>query len=260
MSHFIMLDLETLGTVPGCSIVSIGAAHASYEGYILNRFYTVVSRDSCREYHLHEEGSTLDWWAAQSEAARAILSTEQQAAAPSLVEALDAFNAFVRYCGPNVEVYGNGSDFDNAILNAAAMSAGVKPAWPPFGHRCYRTMKSLTPHVKIDRTGTHHNALDDAVSQAEHLGRVRRALTVTTDRIEAIDQFINWMADHYRERTSHKRFGIRWHSMSRAAALSYAHATYDAAVLDGSLAPYAEELDRDNAAVLVDEDLHCWAD
>ena len=260
MTHFIMLDLETLGTVPGCAIVAIGAVHVTYDGYVLNRFYTVVSRDSCRDLGMHEQAETLEWWHRQPEEARAILSPAQQAAAPSLCDALDAFNVFLRRCGPAVEVFGNGSDFDNAILNAAAHWAGVELAWPRFGHRCYRTLKMLAPDVKIDRTGTHHNALDDAVSQSLHLAKVRRALAVTGDRIDAIMVFIELMADEYRRQTSRRRFGIRWHSLSRDAARSCAWETYDAAVLDGTLLPHGQQLTHENAAALVAEDLHCWSD
>lgn len=260
MTHFIMLDLETLGTVPGCGVVAIGAAHATQDGYILDRFYTVVSRESCRAYGLREEAATLDWWHKQSPEARAILSPAQQAGAASLVEALDAFNVFLRRCGTHVEIFGNGSDFDNAILNAAAMAAGVKLAWPPFGHRCYRTLKMLTPHVRMERTGTHHNALDDAISQAGHLGAVRNELAVTGDRIDAIMDFVDMMAAEYRRQTSRRRFGIRWHSMGRREALFSAWATYDAAVLDGTLSPYRPELTADAARALVDEDMQHWAD
>ncbi len=261
MTHFIMLDLETLGTVPGCAVVAIGAAHATQDGYILGRFYTVVSRESCRSHGLREEAATLDWWHRQAPEARGILSPAQQAAAPSLIEALDAFNVFLRGCGSQVEIFGNGSDFDNAILNAAAMAAGVKLAWPPFfGHRCYRTLKSLTPHVRMERTGTHHNALDDAISQAGHLGAVRRELAVTGDRIDAIMDFVDMIAAEYRRQTSRRRFGIRWHSMGRREALLCAWATYDAAVLDCTLSPYGPELTLDAARALVDEDMQHWCD
>ena len=37
-------------------------------------------------------------------------------------------------------------------------------------------MKSQAPHVKMPRTGTHHNAIDDAKSQALHLMEISSAL------------------------------------------------------------------------------------
>jgi exodeoxyribonuclease VIII len=41
--------------------------------------------------------------------------------------------------------------------------------WRHWNDRCYRTVKSLYPDVKLERVGTHHNAVDDAESQARHL-------------------------------------------------------------------------------------------
>jgi exodeoxyribonuclease VIII len=41
--------------------------------------------------------------------------------------------------------------------------------WEFWKDRCYRTIKNCYPDVPFDRRGTHHNALDDARSQALHL-------------------------------------------------------------------------------------------
>lgn len=43
--------------------------------------------------------------------------------------------------------------------------------------RCFRTLKNLWPHIEpAKRTGTHHNALDDAIWQTEHIFTIRRSL------------------------------------------------------------------------------------
>jgi exodeoxyribonuclease VIII len=41
--------------------------------------------------------------------------------------------------------------------------------WQFWNSRCYRTVKSLYPDNKLKRSGTYHNAVDDAESQARHL-------------------------------------------------------------------------------------------
>jgi inhibitor of KinA sporulation pathway (predicted exonuclease) len=66
------------------------------------------------------------------------------------------------------------------ILNAAYHVSGSAAAWWKFyNNRCYRTLKNL-PAAKgttIDRgTGTHHNALDDAVSQAKHAVQILKRM------------------------------------------------------------------------------------
>jgi len=69
----------------------------------------------------------------------------------------------------NVRVWGNGAAFDNVILASAYRQANITQPWLFWNDRCYRTVKALSPAVTMQRNGTHHNALDDAESQARHL-------------------------------------------------------------------------------------------
>jgi DNA polymerase III epsilon subunit-like protein len=39
MSRMIMIDLETFGSAPGCSIASIGAVAASHDGFVQDTLY-----------------------------------------------------------------------------------------------------------------------------------------------------------------------------------------------------------------------------
>lgn len=55
------------------------------------------------------------------------------------------------------------------MLASAYRRDGSKTPWRYTNDRCYRTIKSLYPHIPMERTGTHHNAADDAASQAAHL-------------------------------------------------------------------------------------------
>lgn len=178
----VMVDLETVGTKAGCGILSIGAV--SFAPYAPpphdtgERFYTVVDLASCEELGLNTEQGTLDWWEKQSAEARKVLELARGSAdALALAEALERFNDYLSQFGPDVKVWGNGSDFDNAILAVCYDVAGVKPAWKFWNNRCYRTLKSFLPDLKLERTGTHHDALDDAVSQAYHANQLLRRLT-----------------------------------------------------------------------------------
>ena len=63
----------------------------------------------------------------------------------------------------------NGAAFDNVILASAYRRNGTRQPWQFLNDRCYRTMKAQYPAVKMQRNGTHHNAVDDAESQARHL-------------------------------------------------------------------------------------------
>lgn len=259
MARAIMIDLETLGSVPGCGICSIGAAACTADGFVTERLYLIVSRFSCRDYGLFEQQSTLDWWTRQPEEARQVLlAAEDPDGSMPLPDALDELNRFVRRHGPIVEVFGNGSDFDNAILAAAAHAAHVELAWPFWQNRCYRTLKARAPQVAIRREGTHHNALDDACSQAEHFGRINRALAIDSDKLAHGLLFIGWMADRYQERTARRLLGLRLNRMSRAEAVDHARATFDAIPVDEPFGAPRFAWDQDHAAELVDEELRHW--
>lgn len=254
-----MVDLETLGSVPGCSIVAIGAVACTYEGHITDEFYVVVSSESCRVWGLHEDQDTLAWWGRQSPEAQAVLvQADDPEASHALLDALRDFNEFVKRQPGRPLVYGNGSDFDNAILATAARAAGTKLAWPFWQNACYRTEKRKAPWIKLERTGTAHNALDDARSQAEHLVRLLRAQQPDVDTASAVLRFAGWLADRYQERTSRSFFGVRYGGMSRVAARAMAAATLEASVESGVLRLPPTSWTRDDADDLVDKDMRHW--
>ena len=162
-----MCDLETLGTLPGCSILSIGVVMFDANG-LGAEFYTAVSRASCAAAGLVEDANTLAWWSAQSADARKAIDAAEHPDAPTLQEALAKFNAFIKSHCPGAKVWGNGAEFDNAILNVALSKVGMRPSWAMQNSRCYRALKGIAPGPKLVRVGTYHNALDDAKSQALH--------------------------------------------------------------------------------------------
>lgn len=170
----IMLDLETLGTKPGSVITSIGAVKFSPRGYedypreeITDTFYERVDIESCVALGLTLDVSTVLWWMKQSDEARAELNKPG-------IRILDALTKFAKWVCPDEEarVWGNGASFDNAMLSAAYDRCAIKRPWKYSNDRCYRTVKNLFPDVEMERTGTHHNALDDARSQALHLMQI----------------------------------------------------------------------------------------
>jgi DNA polymerase III epsilon subunit-like protein len=179
MKH-IMVDLETYGTRAGCGILSIGAVFFDWNkpAWQGPTFYTAVNRESCKAAGLVEQADTLKWWEDQGSKARVVW--QEIETAPPLAAALSLFNdwAHANKKDSISGLWGNGADFDNPILSAAHHATGVKQPWGPFQGRCYRTLKALRPDVKLVRQGTHHNALDDALSQAEHAVRLLKALGV----------------------------------------------------------------------------------
>lgn len=163
-----MADIETYGTSANAAIVSIGAVAFDLANRAIGEtFYQVIDLDSAIEAGGVVDPSTVVWWSKQSQEAQDALKVD----AKPIKEVLEAFS---EYCGKlagrkSLKMWGNGSDFDNVIIASAYQRLGILPPWEYFNNRCYRTIKSLYPQIKLVRKGTHHNALADAESQAAHL-------------------------------------------------------------------------------------------
>ena len=166
----VMVDLETLGRRPGCAVLSIGAVAFDPKACKLGEeFYVVVSIESCRGAGLHVDPETLTWWEGQSDEAREVIKLAGHVNTETLSAALMMLAEYLAKFGNNVRVWGNGSDFDNAILAVCYGQLGLELPWEFWNNRCYRTLKSLRPGVRmVKREGVRHNALDDARSQALH--------------------------------------------------------------------------------------------
>ncbi len=158
----VMLDLETLGEIPGAVITSIGAVKFG-GGVLIDSFYRRVDVQSCIDMGLKMDASTVLWWLQQNEVARAELAKPGE----HIASVLHNFDVWL--ATDEAEIWGNGASFDNALLAVAFNLCQRKQPWRPGNNRCYRTIKNLYPEIKIERTGTHHNALEDAKSQALHL-------------------------------------------------------------------------------------------
>lgn len=167
----VMVDLETLGNGPRAVILSVGAVFFG-DGQLGEEFYTRVDPESCVRAGLVMDVDTVMWWMGQDSAARYALIGGD---APALKDVLGDFAWFIGARGlggvaERVRVWGNGAAFDNTILASAYRATRAPQPWKFWNDRCYRTVKELNRHLPMTkRTGTHHNALDDAKSQAGHL-------------------------------------------------------------------------------------------
>lgn len=166
----IMLDLETLDTRPTAAILSIGAVFFGQAG-LGEEFYRTITLDSCTEAGLSVSGDTFMWWMGQKGEARKALFENPV----PLAQALAEFTEWVHTKGKpgDTRVWGNGADFDNAILRHAYTKLGEPAPWKYYNSRCYRTACEMLNAPPRTQDGVHHNALDDAKSQARHLVSTR---------------------------------------------------------------------------------------
>jgi len=164
----VMLDLETMGNGPNAAIIAIGAVEFDiHEKRIGERFYVVVDLQSSVSGGGVIDPSTVLWWMKQSEEAKA----EFERSGEHLATALIRFAQWLSDRGPadTLKMWGNGAAFDNTILASAYRNMHLERPWTFWNDRCYRTIKALNPQVPFQHAGTHHNAVDDAESQARHL-------------------------------------------------------------------------------------------
>lgn len=156
----VMVDLETADNVPTSAIVSIGAV--IFAGKLpRDTFYVAVDLQSSLTAGLTISADTMEWWGKQSPEARAVFDD------PARVTLREALARFASFMPKDAKVWGNGASFDNAILATAYRLCGLPLPWEFWDDRCYRTVAAHLP--RRVQQGTHHNALDDAISQADHL-------------------------------------------------------------------------------------------
>lgn len=177
MSLQTMVDLETFSSDHDAVITSIGAyCFDTLYPRVGERFYCVVDAQSCVDVGLKMSVSTVLWWLQQEQAARDALTKPVNPARP-LSAALLAFSEWYTCHGKGTKVWGNGATFDNVVLDSAYKATGLQRPWSYRDDACYRTLKNMFPEVPLPPSeGTKHNALDDAIWQAQHLAMIYRHL------------------------------------------------------------------------------------
>ena len=179
MAHqYIVLDLETLGTEPGCPILSIGACAFDLECDILSVFY--------RKLHLAYQPTdkisvdTLKWWMEQDRAAQAAAWIEGKDA-EICYAAIQLFWIWVdsvrKSAGEDgITIWGNSSSFDKEILRAACKHCGVDAPWNFREDRDFRTLRALYKDKVPEPTflGLRHHAKYDAIHEAVWLRLILR--------------------------------------------------------------------------------------
>jgi hypothetical protein len=158
-----MVDIETYDNICTAAIASIGAVKfniATRE--ICDPFYVTIDPKSCKEYGLSFSADTLEWWKNQSPEARAALRHNN-------IHLVDALQQFIAWYGTDKGKVCTWGIFDTPILDHAFRKTGLQSPWKYWNAVECRTIADLLG-VKIDRTsGTHHNSLQDAKTQAEFM-------------------------------------------------------------------------------------------
>lgn len=175
-SNDFSVDLETLGTRYNAAILSIGVVQFDINtGTLGAEFYREIDIDSAIKAG-RVTGSTLAWWARQAEAAKRVFGEKDKT---PLAVALDEMRAWMLKNSTDPRPWGNGASFDITILEHAYDNGavGLKEPWRYTKVRDMRTiMDYADAATQPKRSGTHHNALDDARHQALCIAAVHRSI------------------------------------------------------------------------------------
>lgn len=159
----IVIDLETLDTKSTAAIIAIGAVRFDpwQPNPVFTTFQSLVSVDSAIRVG-SVSGSTLAFWMQQSEQTRAQFKGERD-----LRDVLLDLAAW--FPSEGCQVYGYGADFDCVILTHAYRQFDLPVPWKYQNQRCLRTLTALAPAVPYVKSAVAHDALADALAEAEHL-------------------------------------------------------------------------------------------
>jgi exodeoxyribonuclease VIII len=160
----VMVDLETLGTKPGSIILSF-AAVPFYIDQPWDSFYERIDYGSSEKAGFTKDRSTLEWWSKQASDIR----EEAFSGTTPIEAALHSFTDYLSALPGDVCIWGNGSDFDNALLSYAYIQLGIPIPWKYYNNRCYRTLKNIFQFIPAPPENPEkHSALADARWQAKH--------------------------------------------------------------------------------------------
>ncbi len=163
MHQHLMIDLETLGVIPGCVITQIGLAAFNTDNNEIESMLICINMDSCFEWELFAQRSTLRWWLGQSKVARASMAEDGGLPlSQALIDLRDFYNAYA----VDARVWSHGASFDEPILQVAAHKTGVKLPWHHGQIRDTRTLGDLSPDSERPKPHIAHHAESDAIAQA----------------------------------------------------------------------------------------------
>lgn len=172
----IMMDIETTGVRPGCRVLSIGLVEFDEKGTIDSLLVHPKLSDQVGV----DDGNTMGWWDTQSAEAKSVFADNHilgesveyvykriKTFIDDLVDARKSLSQGLEKV--DVCIWGNGATFDNSIVQHMFYAKGLPIPWNTFGDRCYRTAINMLGRPSLQRSGVHHNALDDAMYQANCL-------------------------------------------------------------------------------------------
>ena len=171
-----MLDLETLGTRPGCVVLTFGAV--KFDPYTLQEpgpgMYCRLDADEQIERGREVQEDTLQWWMNRAEEIR-----EEAIGAGDRISIEQFYKDLNRFLVGVNNIWAQGPVFDIAILENLYRQYGWPTPWQFWQIRDSRTLFGVHGDPRVKGREGHHNALADCVYQAQGVQQIYRRLGIT---------------------------------------------------------------------------------
>lgn len=174
-----MFDLETLDTKPTAVILSLGAVRFDPRQQGIDadapRLKMRIDIDAQGAFGRTISESTMEWWGKQDKAIQ-----EEAFSDVDRIPLEEAVDQFHKFAWNSERVWSQGS-FDVNIMENLYGMLNRAPAWQYWQVRDSRTLFDFIDG-NIDRSN-HHDALSDAIAQAEAVQRALRKINWRGERL-----------------------------------------------------------------------------
>ena len=175
----IMLDLETLSTKPDATVLTFGACKFNpYKQEDIDKgIYFRINVDQQITLGRDVDDSTVEWWGKQAEDVREeALGDGDRITLEQFTKELNRFIVGAK------NIWAQGPVFDIVILENLYRQLGLPCPWQFWQIRDSRTLLSTHGDPREKNKVGLHNALEDAVSQAQAVQHVFNACGITEKR------------------------------------------------------------------------------
>lgn len=187
----LMIDIETLSTRPDAAILSIGAVFFDTESGELGETFHCGVRMKDDDLYGHIDPETVKWWLdrPQDQLDRLITTTDHGL---DIINALGQLTGFISDYADytdTLKVWAKSPEFDLTILSSAIRRSGLYVPWEYYNQRDVRTVLDigenlLDANTKLEFNGEKHDALNDAIHQANQVIEVYT--NNRSDRLERV--------------------------------------------------------------------------
>lgn len=169
----IMLDIETLGTRPGCVILTLGAV--KFNPFSMEApgpgLYVRPDVDEQIAAGREVQEDTMRWWMQQAEDVR-----EEALGEDDRISVEEMYKQLNRFLVGSNNIWCQGPAFDMVIIENLYRQYGWPTPWQFWQIRDSRTLFGVHGDPRVKGKVGLHNALEDCVSQATAVQQVYNKL------------------------------------------------------------------------------------